>query len=51
MSDAMRDELAQNLPADLLSTQVGHSYDSTTARYVAVPRGDAARGDIGTDDA
>lgn len=47
----MSDELSQNLPVDLASKQVGHSYGSTTARYVALPRGDAAGHDIGTDDA
>lgn len=47
----MSDELSQNLPADLVSRQVAHSYGSTTARYVALPRGDAAGHDVGADDA
>jgi len=46
----MRDDLFRDLPAEFVRQQVGHSYGSTTALYVALSR-EATGDNIGSDDA
>lgn len=46
----MIDALFRDFPADFVRQQVGLSYGSTTAAYVALPR-DATGDDTGSDNA